>query len=123
MTTFDKNAAEYIYNLRREIFQDNLTFNIRNHLREKMNEIVFCCHMTEEQKMYFKNGYYSSIERDDYTFFKNNGRIGDVILLNIKRSLINNIYGIINQTDSAMMYTMEQKKEMARIMIERFEAM
>lgn len=122
MTTFDKNA-EYIYNLRKEIFQDNLTFNIRMHLREKMDEIVCCCHMTAEQKMYFKNGYYSSIERDDYTFFKNNGRIGNVILLNIKRYLINNIYDIINQTDTAEFYTMEQKKEMARIMIERFEAM
>lgn len=123
MTTFDKNAAEYIYNLRVKIFQDNLTFNIRSYLREKMDEIVCCCHMTAEQKMYFKKGYCSSIESDDYTFFKNNGRIGNVIFNNIKRHLINDIYNIIINQDSAMMYTMEQKKEMARIMIEKFKAM
>lgn len=123
MTTFDKNAIEHIYNLRREIFQDNLTFNIHKYLREKMDEIVCCCHMTAEQKMHFKKEYYSSIENDDYTFFKNNGRIGNAIFNNIKRHLINHINDIINQTDSAAMYTMEQKKEMARIMIENFEAM
>jgi hypothetical protein len=121
--TFDKKAAEYIYNLRVKIFQDNLMFNIRSYLREKMNEIVFCCHMTEEQKMYFKKKYYSSIEKDDYASFLKDGIIGKTIYNNIKRCLIDNIFYIINQTDTRMYYTMEQKKEMARIMIERFEAM
>lgn len=122
MTTFDKNAAEYIYNLRKEIFQDNLEFNVKKYLRENCDKIVCCCHMSAEQQIHFKNGYYHSIEKDDYSFFKN-GKLGNVILLNIKRYLIDNIYDIIKKTDTAEFYTIEQKREMARIMIERFEAM
>lgn len=118
MTTFDKNAIEYIYNLRKQIFQDNLEFNVKKYLRENCDKIVCCCHMSAEQQIYFKNGYYHSIEKDDYSFFKN-GKLGNVILLNIKRHLIDNIYNIISCTDTAEFYTIEEKREMAR-MIENF---